>query len=158
MIRGYLDAGGPLVALRTSCHAFALRDGIASPGFVQWPAFDREVLGCNYHDHDTGPSEISVVPDAKDDPILSGVEPQPWTTHSTKYFTSPVDSRATILLTASSHGESEPAAWTRMYKKSRVFYTSLGHPDDFATPQFRRLLVNAIFWAMNRGQGHASGG
>jgi predicted amidohydrolase len=26
----------------------------------------------------------------------------------------------------------------------------LGHWDDFATPQFCRLLLNAIFWAMNR--------
>ena len=31
-----------------------------------------------------------------------------------------------------------------------VFYTSLGHPDDFTNPSFRRLLRNAVFWAMNR--------
>jgi len=31
-----------------------------------------------------------------------------------------------------------------------VFYTSLGHPKDFENPAFRRLLVNAIFWTLNR--------
>ena len=41
-------------------------------------------------------------------------------------------------------------AWTHRYKDSRVFYTSLGHLDDFDAPSFRRLLVNAVFWAMNR--------
>jgi len=33
---------------------------------------------------------------------------------------------------------------------SRVFYTSLGHPGDFDNTAFRRLLRNAVFWAMNR--------
>ena len=32
----------------------------------------------------------------------------------------------------------------------RMFYTALGHPEDFRDPQFRKLLVNAIFWAMDK--------
>jgi hypothetical protein len=31
-----------------------------------------------------------------------------------------------------------------------VFYTSLGHIDDFDEPGFRRLLVNAVLWALDR--------
>jgi type 1 glutamine amidotransferase len=31
-----------------------------------------------------------------------------------------------------------------------VFYTSLGHLKDFENPQFRRLLINAVFWAMEK--------
>jgi hypothetical protein len=27
-----------------------------------------------------------------------------------------------------------------------VFYTSLGHPDDFKTESFLRLLVNSLAW------------
>jgi len=46
--------------------------------------------------------------------------------------------------------EPEPVAWTNSYKNSRIFYTSLGHPDDFGNAQFRRLLINAVFWAMNK--------
>ena len=38
-------------------------------------------------------------------------------------------------------------AWTNQYGKSRVFYTSLGHEDDFKLPAFNRMLVNALYWA-----------
>jgi type 1 glutamine amidotransferase len=41
-------------------------------------------------------------------------------------------------------------AWTNTYKGGRVFYTALGHPDDFKTPQFRTLLKNAILWAADK--------
>jgi len=32
----------------------------------------------------------------------------------------------------------------------RVFYTSLGSPDDFKQPFFRRLLLNGILWALDQ--------
>ncbi len=148
-IRRYLDAGGALVALRTASHAFDIK--AKSPdGCDQWPEFDREVLGGNYHDHAQGTSEIAMAADAIGHPVLAGLEPAKWTSGGTLYFTSPIDKRATVLLTASAQGKTEPAAWTRQYKNGRVFYTSLGHKDDFAMPQFQRLLVNAIFWAMDR--------
>ena len=44
----------------------------------------------------------------------------------------------------------EPVAWTNAYKGGRVFYTSLGHPDDFKTPQFKKLLANAVLWAADK--------
>jgi type 1 glutamine amidotransferase len=44
----------------------------------------------------------------------------------------------------------EPVAWTHAYHEGRVFYTSLGHPDDFRNEAFNRLLVNAVFWALGR--------
>ena len=34
--------------------------------------------------------------------------------------------------------------------KSRVFYTSLGHPDDFKSDAFQTLLVNGILWALKK--------
>jgi len=58
-------------------------------------------------------------------------------------------SSATPLLIGSvPDKEPEPIAYTNLAgpKKARVFYTSFGHPEDFKTPQFRKLLVNAIFW------------
>jgi type 1 glutamine amidotransferase len=45
-------------------------------------------------------------------------------------------------------GEEQPVAWT--YQRpdgGRSFYTSLGHPADFEDPSFRRLLLNATYWA-----------
>ncbi len=67
------------------------------------------------------------------------------------YKTSPLAGSAQLLLTGSIPDQKpEPVAWTNMYKQARIFYTSLGHPDDFGNPQFRRLLINAVFWAMDK--------
>jgi hypothetical protein len=45
---------------------------------------------------------------------------------------------------------SEPVAWVNTDQDRRVFYTSLGSPDDFTQPFLRRLLVNAVFWSLGR--------
>ncbi|MHC4185829.1 MAG: ThuA domain-containing protein, partial [Planctomycetota bacterium] len=45
----------------------------------------------------------------------------------------------------------EPVTWTNTHSGGgRVFYTSLGHPDDFKLTWFRRMLTNAVFWALDR--------
>ncbi|MBC8235485.1 ThuA domain-containing protein [bacterium] len=44
----------------------------------------------------------------------------------------------------------EPVAFTSTYQGGRVFYTSLGHPDDFNNDSFCKLLVNAVFWATGK--------
>jgi type 1 glutamine amidotransferase len=44
----------------------------------------------------------------------------------------------------------EPIAWVREFKGGRVFYTSLGHPEDFKNDNFVRMLKNAIYWTANR--------
>ena len=46
--------------------------------------------------------------------------------------------------------ENEPVAWTRKNHDGRVFYTSLGGPDDFKKKVFQTMLVNAIFWTAER--------
>jgi type 1 glutamine amidotransferase len=150
-IRRYLQAGKPLVALRTSCHAFQAGDA-RGPGLVEWPEFGRDVLGANYrghtgHDH---PTRVRIVPRAVDHPVLAGVTPDRWTTSSWLYKVSPIDPQATVLMTGTWQDTTEPVAWTRRYGKGRVFFTSLGHPDDFRLPQFKRLLINALCWAMDR--------
>jgi len=149
--RDYLDRGKPLIALRTASHAFDTR-GNAPAGHVEWREFDDEVLGGNYHGHyGSGPiTTVTAAPGAKGHPILSGVE-VPFTSNGSLYEASPLAKSAQCLLVGSiPDHESEPVAWTNGYRNARVFYTSLGHVDDFANPQFRRLLVNALFWAMDR--------
>src|SRR4029077_6860181 len=44
----------------------------------------------------------------------------------------------------------EPVAWANQNANRRVFYTSLGGPDDFKEPAFRRLLLNGILWGLNQ--------
>ncbi len=152
MLHRYLDSGKPLVALRTSCHAFDIKR--PSPhGMEQWTAFDHEVLGGNYHDHYMNPGEpvtVAAAPNASHSPILAGVPLAGWSSHGTLYKVSPVASDAAVLLLGTYQKHTEPVAWTHTYHGGRVFFTTLGHPDDFDSPSFRRLLVNAVFWAMDK--------
>ena len=51
-----------------------------------------------------------------------------------------------MLLKGSIPDHTEPLAWVREYKGGRIFYTSLGHPDDFKNPNFIQMVTNATFW------------
>jgi type 1 glutamine amidotransferase len=152
MIRRYLDRGKPLLGLRTACHAFDIK-AAPPPGMEVWPAFDHDVLGGNYHGHtpskDRRP-EVVAAEGATGHPILAGVPLTEWTSGGTLYNVSPIDSRNTVLLVGKYKDVTEPVAWTRDYHGSRIFFTSLGHVEDFQTPRFRTLLVNAIYWAMDK--------
>lgn len=149
-VRAYVDAGKPLVALRTASHAFDAQ-GAAKPGEAEWPEFDATVLGGNYHGH--GPnqpgSEIRVLEEKRAHPIVAGVEPLQWHSAGSLYSVSPLKDGADVLMIGSAGESTEPVTWT-WTNNGRMAYTALGHPDDFQTPQFRRLLTNMIFWAMDR--------
>jgi type 1 glutamine amidotransferase len=150
-LRDYLERGKPVIGLRTASHAFDTR-GKAPEGHVEWSKFDAEVLGGNYHGHyGRGPvTTVTAATGSKGHPVLAGIR-TPFASISSLYEVRPLSRSTKRLLTGTiPNKESEPVAWTNTYKKSRVFYTSLGHPDDFKKPQFRRLLINAVFWAMNK--------
>jgi type 1 glutamine amidotransferase/nicotinamidase-related amidase len=149
--RDYLAAGKPLVGLRTACHAFDTK-GSAPAGYAEWPKFDPEVLGGNYHNHyGNGPKcTVTAAAGAQGNPILVGVK-LPFTSDGSLYKVSPLaDSTKQLLIGTIPDRQPEPVAWTNHYGKSRVFFTSLGHPDDFKNASFRQLLINAVFWAMNK--------
>lgn len=155
MIREYVDSGRPLVALRTACHAFALAPWSKvkpSEGSDQWPTFDVDVLGYQYKDHYANKvgTDVEVVKESASHPILAGIDPAPWHSTGSLYRMSPVQNDATVLMVGKCGTNVEPVAWTRSHRGGRVFNTSLGHLDDFALPQFQRLLAQGIFWAMNR--------
>jgi len=148
-LRDYLERGKPLIGLRTASHAFDAKGG-GPKGHVEWPKFDPEVLGGNYHGHYGRGAETTAAPPkgAEGHPILAGVK-IPLTSMSSLYKAKPLAGSARMLLIGTIPGqEPEPVAWTNRHRESRVFYTSLGSVDDFENPQFRKMLVNAVFWAM----------
>ena len=78
------------------------------------------------------------------------IEPDQWHCTGNIYVVAPLlDKGATVLLTLKAGIRIEPIAWTRIANGSRVFYMSLGYPDDFETRHFRNLLINSIRWAVN---------
>jgi type 1 glutamine amidotransferase/nicotinamidase-related amidase len=149
--RNYLNKGGALIGLRTASHALDTR-GNAPEGYAEWPKLDPEVFGGNYHGHHgRGPKcTVTLAAGAVGHPILAGVK-LPLLSNGSLYEVRPlVYSTKRILVGTIPDKEPEPVAWTNQYKQSRIFYTSLGHPDDFQNAPFRQMLTNAVFWAMNK--------
>ncbi|OHB66015.1 MAG: hypothetical protein A2V70_13255 [Planctomycetes bacterium RBG_13_63_9] len=137
-IRDYCRLGGAIVGVRSA--GCALQD---------WLSFDKEVFGADYLGHHANrPTEVRIVEAVGDHPILLGVEP--FTSEGSLQKSRHLAEDATVLLWGKFAGYGEPVAWTRTYHGGRVFYTSLGHPEDFGQPAFLRLLANALRWTANR--------
>lgn len=132
-IKKYAAAGKPIVAIRTASH-----------GFQNWLEMDKEILGGDYKNHyGAGPKvELTI----KDDrhPVMAGVKG--FASEGSLYKNPAVAKDVTVLMHGSFDKNREPVTWVRE-KNGRVFYTSLGHPSDFKEESFRKMLVNAIFWA-----------
>ena len=140
-IRAYVDAGRPIVAVRTASH-----------GFQEYLEFDREVLGGNYKGHfGNGPTtEVQFTPTGREHPVLEGVGPL--RSRYSLYKTKPVAKDAETLMigkTPFSDGW-QPVTWVREHNGGRVFYSSLGGVGDFEGDSFKRLIANALFWTARR--------
>jgi len=156
-IREHLDAGRPLLAIRTSSHAFAprgtLADAVSNGERSDWEDFDPAVLGGNYHNHHgQGPvTTVTLSDGAALHPIVQNLVVNDWRSQASLYKVSPLAPAAKPLLIGSIPGQpAEPVAWTHLYgaDPARVFYTSLGHARDFEQPIFRQLLVQALGWCL----------
>jgi type 1 glutamine amidotransferase len=152
-IRAYVDAGKPVVGLRTATHSFHFSEG--SPYHSWNDGFGQNVLGAPWRAHHGGDSstDVEVIPEAADHPILQGVEKR-FHARSWLYHVLPIPDACFPLLwgkpvNPGAHfpPTENPVAWTNAHKRGRVFYTSLGHPQDFNLASFRNLVVNGIRWA-----------
>jgi type 1 glutamine amidotransferase len=152
-IRKFIEAGKPVVALRTSSHGFAPPLGTKTT-LATWPTFDPDVLGGNYKGHHKeGPkTAIEVTPEGANHPILAGVKLDGYQSGGSLYKVSPLKKSTRVLLQGSTAGQpKEPVAWVNQTAAGgKVFYTALGHVSDFEQPAFQQLLRNAILWAAAR--------
>ena len=155
----YIESGKPIVGLRTSTHAFLYPD--AHPRHALNDGFGRDVFGQKWITHHGSQSSTDVAVHGANasHPVLRGVGP--FHARSWLYHVAPLHAEATVVLdgtTVNSNKVSkfaefpatQPVAWTRQYKQSRVFFTTLGHPDDFVQESMRRLVINGIYWALGR--------
>ncbi len=152
----YVQDGKPLVALRTSTQAFFYPEESSR---ARWnDDFGAMVLGAVWR-FDYGPESSTAVKltgSKRDHPILRGVA-EDFEVASPLYHVLPLSKGCRILAMGTSRGPGpipdlaraeNPVAWTLNRGSSRVFYTSLGHIDDFEVPAFRRMLANAVYWAL----------
>jgi type 1 glutamine amidotransferase/cytochrome c2 len=152
-IKAYLNAGKPLIAMRTTTHAFWLRNNLPGPkGSIQWPDFDQEILGCNYNGHESSNDFTKVTLEKKNSkhPILNKIKN--FSCRSWLYNVKPMNPKANILMWGQTRqSDIEPVAWTTASPANgKVFTTTLGHSEDFMQMNFVRLLHNACYWAVNK--------
>lgn len=177
----YLQAGKPLIGLRTSTHAFAYQQNPESPyAKYSWNSnepgweggFGRQILGETWVDHhgDHGTEGtrglIDGIMERNDHPIIRGVSDiwGPTDVYGTRELEGDVNvlvwgqSTAGMTPDAPVNWEKSimPVAWTKPYQieggnEGQVFTTTLGSSVDFESEDLRRLIVNASYWLLGMG-------
>jgi len=168
----YLDRGGPVVGLRTATHAFKIPEGGTFRKY-SWDykgddylsGFGHQVLGQSWVGHygknHKQSTRIEIVSSKSKHPILRGVD-HIWV-QAGGYVGKPTDGEILTMAQPLNGMNSDspadetkppmPSEWTRRYtsstgEKARVFTSLYGASEDILNDGYRRMLVNACFWAL----------
>lgn len=180
-MKHFVDAynrGVPIIALRTSTHAFTPPTGSSYKSFAR---FGEDVLGeewvSHWGNHKKEATLGLIEPNAGDHPILRGIK-EIFGDSDVYEAYPPAD--ATILVRgqvlqgmkptdppahykkkrASDRQEQDvndppmPVAWTRLHKNeagqtNKIFCTTLGAATDLQNEGLRRVIVNSVYWALD---------
>ena len=156
LLQKYIDRGGPIIAFRTTTHAFAYDE--EDHRAEKWNNFGARELGAPwiYHYGHGASTDATLV---GEHPILTGVSPEfhvrSWTYHVRPNYP-PKDAQILVngrpVFPDGERGDEETVnaiAWTHTHSGGgRVFTTTMGHPDDFRSSDFRRLIVNGVYWCL----------
>lgn len=170
----YFAAGKPVIALRTSTHAFNIKE--AGHPYAKWDwqaqgdwtgGFGQHVLGetwiSHHGNHGSEATRGVIAPGAENNPLLRGVTDVfgPSDVYGIKNL--PAD--ATVLLKGQvvagmkpndppvdgpKNNPMMPIAWTREFKNeggktNQIFTTTMGAATDLESEGLRRLIVNAVY-------------
>ena len=170
----YTNSGKPIVGLRTSTHAFNYRKQKDSP-YAKYSfqskeldgGYGRQVFGetwiNHYGVHQKESTRGLIAEGMEKHPIVKGID-SIWGESDVYALTTLTgDSKPLIMGQVLSGMDPNdkpnpdkklvPVAWTKTYtgekgKTARVFTTTMGHSFDLKNEGFRRLMVNACYWAM----------
>jgi hypothetical protein len=173
----FANSGKPILAIRTSTHAFQFERNKQSPyakwdwRSKQWPGgFGQQVLGDTWVSHHGAHGKESargVVNDRfKDHPILKGVEDIWGPTDVYGIVHLPQDAKILVHgqvlegmkptdkpVPGPKNNPVMPLVWIRDYiwetgKASRVVCSTIGASVDLESEGLRRLFVNACYWGV----------
>jgi hypothetical protein len=170
----YTDSGRPIVALRTSTHPFHYQKHPESP-YAKYSynnkqfsgGYGRQVLGetwiAHYGAHQKQSTRGVIAAGMEGHPILRGVHDL-WGESDVYEITSLSGDSQPIVMGQVLMGMDPvsppdpakklmPVAWTKTYtgssgKPDRIFTTTMGHVMDFRNEGFRRMTINACYWAV----------
>jgi len=171
----YLNRGKPIIALRTSTHAFAYDQNKQSAYArydwrnKEWPGgFGQQVLGetwVNHHgDHGKQSTRGFINEEFKAHPILRGVNDIWGPTDVYGVVHLPTDAKVLVRgqvlsgmkptdppVEGKKNEPMMPLVWMRDYtggngRTSKIITTTMGASVDLENEDLRRLLVNACYW------------
>lgn len=156
----FAESGKPMAGFRTATHAF--RYGEDHPNHHMDSDWPHEVFGLPWISHHgaENSTDVEIYNNNSDHPILQGI--RPFHARSWLYHANSLKEQAEPLLIGRAVRGAEPGgehfddphevAWTHSYQgehgTSRVFFTTLGHPQDFFREEMRKLSIQGIFWAL----------
>jgi type 1 glutamine amidotransferase len=170
----YVDAGKPIIGMRTATHAFNIPAGRKYASYScnnKDGGFGRRVLGetwINHHGHHAFESTRGLIaPGMEQNPIVRGCDDiwGPTDVYEVR-LPLPGDSRPLVLgqvltgmkptdkaVAGAKNHPMMPIAWTKTYqgvggRSGRVFTTTMGSANDLPSEGLRRLLVNAAYWCV----------
>jgi hypothetical protein len=172
----YYLSGKPIIALRTSTHAFNYSNASTSKfkhydwRSKEWKGgFGKQVLGetwvAHHGEHKKEATRGVIEPGAKDHPILRGIDDL---FGDSDVYTANPPADAKILVRGQvlkgmkpedppvegkKNDPMQPIVWVRDYKNeagktNKVVVTTLGASTDLQNEGLRRLLVNAAYWTV----------
>jgi hypothetical protein len=172
----YVNSGKPIIALRTSTHAFNFGGSKSPYAKYDWQnkewagGFGQQVLGetwINHHGNHGKESTRGVINNTfKNHPILLGVSDIWGPTDVYGVIHLPADAQVLVWgqvlsgmqpadspVTGKKNDPMMPLAWIRHYtgesgKSSRIFTTTMGASVDLESEGLRRLIINASYWAV----------
>jgi type 1 glutamine amidotransferase len=170
----YTNSGKPIIGFRTSTHAFFYRKNTNSPyAKYCWRnkefkgGYGRQVFGETWVNH-YGRHQVEstlglIVAGMGNDVIAKGID-DIWGESDVYGLTTLEGDCKPLVMGQVLSGMKPtdkpnpdkklvPVAWTKTYtgekgKKARIFTTTMGHSFDFNSEGFRRLSVNACYWAL----------
>ena len=160
-IEAYLKSGKPIMGFRTSTHSFnypntdplVAYNGFAERAFGAPPGWG----GPSQHTHygHNASTDATIIADKVKHPILTGVDPafhvRSWLYRVLPDY--PAKGTDWLLMGKAVNPDKpavdQPIAWTwENQYKGKVFFTTMGHPEDFSVESFQRLVVNAVHWEL----------
>lgn len=145
-VQRFVERGGSILAFRTTSHPFRFDE---SSRWHEWNRFGERVLGTPWVSHHGRDTSTEVVVVAPEHPIVAGLPPR-FEVRSWLYRVSLL-ADCEVVLKGISMGDADdplpqPLAWVREHNGGRIFFTTLGHAEDFDSEHVRVLLRNASRW------------
>lgn len=158
----YVKSARPVFGYRTSSHSFNYPKGHE---FEAWNRWGAEAFGSppgwggdghTHFGHESS-TDVTVNPAMAKHPILTGVAPsfhaRSWLYRVLPNWPPPGAERLLMgkAVNPNKPAEENPVAWTWKNRYGgKVFFTTLGHPEDMALEPVQRLSVNAMHWLLGR--------